>query len=618
MSRVISITTELWGNGELTVTDPVTGYYFADVEKTAGSALDAPACWLFAGCNMLFWSGWATAEGNFDTADDFYEYAISCWGIRSGGDEREAFYWWLDGGLSTGFPEYFPDGGNRFPGIPATEYGGRVTVQGAESHFALMRQFIDGGYGITLGIYAPGLAHSITCWGYEFDGESYYLYYSDSDDSKVADDRRHAEDRLKRTRITIIDNTLYLLDYNFGSNSSDAPNVRIGDFSCFIQYDPILIGNTEGFTDATAISRNAERRGRINANGDDDLFLLNINAESLALSLSFMSAEYASTATLYIYAPDLTPLYELTGDKLNLILPCADLGYVYLKVVGTAFIESDDPLANVYRLISCENGRWGEYGGLLRPLLGSTGTLYLTDTTALDHENFVGAIISGSHFKICASYATDSVDSAEICVENAEIESHIFITDIKNMSLVSMDASTPIVVRGNIDCSGGTLNISGNGENLAFNGYVTANTLVFNDFVGEFCGKIASDNIVISGASSVHLAAAVSFDLITIQLNGTPGRRPLLTAPKMELKGTAIELFISPELLDSSGYFALFPYSDTVESSLEVKLNSGESAAFFDLTVLTGFTAYGYDFTFATIDDMLFLDYSALPKATLA
>ena len=614
MSSVISISTELWGNGKLTVADPATGYYFSDVEKVLGSALDTPSCWLFAAANTLFWGGWATALDGFVTADDFYDYAISCWGARVGGDEREAFYWWLDGGVSTGFPEYFPDGGNRFPDLAATEYGGRITVSNAESHFALMRQFIDGGYGVTLGIYAAGLSHAISCWGYEFDGENYYLYYSDSDDTKAAADRRDAADTLLRSQISIVNGTLYLSDYRHAGNSPQSPQVRIGDFSCFIQYDPIYLGAAEEFASASVISCNEERRGRVNAVGDDDIFLLNLNAATLALALTFM-LDGDSEAELHIYAPDHTLLYADTGDTLKITLPSAGLEYVYLRVVGTVLIESDDPLANVYRLISCADGRWSASGGMLRPINGSTATLYVAD--AVSGDIFAGAIISGAHFKVCAGSAVGTVAAAELHIENALIESHISAVGVENNPLISIAASEHSTLRGNIDCPGGTLSLSGAGENLAFNGTVTAELLAFCDFIGEFNGKVVDAALVISGESKVFLTAAANFSNIAIHLDSASAA-PRLTAPQLELVGTAVELFISPELLTDGGFFALFSYFGAAESTLEIKLESGDSIAIFDLAAPVGFTACGYDFAFAVADDMLFLDYARLPETTLA
>ena len=194
------------------------GGTFADAEKNTLSTEDDDMCWAAAASNILEWAGWRGSDVLADT-DQIFDYFQDHW-TDAGGKMQYGWDWWFDGTYN-GPPTWStPDvaGGGFYHQVNFNEYFRKTwDPQGSMS---VIDQYLRGGYGTALGLYAPGVGHAVTIWGFEYDPDTpdYYsgIYITDSDDNEYGLPPR--PDSLKYYDVAFADTKWLLQDYS-GSDS---------------------------------------------------------------------------------------------------------------------------------------------------------------------------------------------------------------------------------------------------------------------------------------------------------------------------------------------------------------------------------------------------------------
>ena len=158
------------------------GGTWSDVNKNGND--DSLLCWAAAASNILEWTGWGTPADSTEQNifDEFKEH----W-TNKGGDPLYAWRWWLNGELPPTGSEWaqvnVSGGGNYWSGVNFWDYYYQDTIK--TSVMGSLSSYLKSGYGVTLGVYTNGGAHSLTAWGYDYDSSGNYtaVWVSDSDDN---------------------------------------------------------------------------------------------------------------------------------------------------------------------------------------------------------------------------------------------------------------------------------------------------------------------------------------------------------------------------------------------------------------------------------------------------
>ena len=366
------LSTTLWGHDYLPelYTSPqpakpndVGGCYFADAEKL-NELQDQLYCWAGTTANLLTWGGWAANSPlAFADEDETLEYFIDYW-KNEGGQDRDAFSWFVNGTGDSGDIIVPAEGGNLFPTLDAGEYQFTVTADEAGGDFAvLLLSSFNAGYGVGLSIYSDaGMAHAITGWGYEVVGNDIYLYYSDSDSDywDGSFDRREAPNRLSKTKFTFNrkDGRFYLEDYQV----SDA---YLGEFTAIRQFDKIFLGENETFDDARQLEFSdgqTVRAGNIDGREDDDYYVFSTQFTGeidIRVAMN-CPAEFLSGITVSLFDAAKNLIWQAAEAALEQVysfIAAANLNY-YLKVEGDAFTADNTALPlelNTYRVEVTKN-----------------------------------------------------------------------------------------------------------------------------------------------------------------------------------------------------------------------------------------------------------------------
>ncbi len=355
----IVLSTVLWGHDWLPerYSDPapsrpndVTGYYFADAEKLLISQ-DMLYCWGGASSNLLTWAGWAVAANpEWDNEDKVLEYYIDHW-KNEGGYDADGFSWFLNGVGATGMIDVPMDGGNLFPTIDYRSVTVNLNATAYQENFAdALSDCFDAGFGVGFNIYSDsGMAHAITGWGYEVDGDDFYVYYSDSDSDYWggSEDRRDAVNRLSRSLLDYNeeDGRWYMSDYGI-------TGTYLGDVEGIRQFDKKMLGQNETFDDARNLEFNGnqiERAGNLDGENDDDYYMFSTyyDAEILLLVAMAFDDPILTGINITLYAEDKSSVLYTTSDYATSqeyrFLAGINSTY-YLLVCGSAAV-SDDELA---------------------------------------------------------------------------------------------------------------------------------------------------------------------------------------------------------------------------------------------------------------------------------
>ncbi len=532
------ITSEAWGDENLSTVDPLTGIAYADTEKTIADKNDDNDCWLAAAANIMFWGGWVTA-GDISIAneDRFFSFAVSCWG-DVGGFEGDALYWWLNGSVVDENYSTPPlSGGGRLPQLdPADNLLEFYSAQYDKAD--MVCKMIDAGFGVTLGITNPDMSHAITCWGYEkIDGEL-YIFYSDSDDNKNTNyaDRSKAPDSLKRTRISYNSATG---EYNLADYRMEAV---LHDLTAFRQYDVVMSGQNEDLTGtAKTVTVGTERRGRFDAENDDDAYRLTAPDTNLALAVSAAVAESQFTFELYDASGNLLAAQTALSAALNLSVVSGD--DYYLRITGSGQLDHSDFLRGVYAINSAGDGgravKWSDGEATIAAVAhGSSETFALSDhseyfSSALNSysaafigldaaTNFYGGSLNGDTTGNCRFYFENGRIKTLYGGGGGKVEGDISIVTSGDTILASLlygggggvGADVAGNVRLDLNFSKCTGNIFGGSFNAAVGGTVTLKIgsgqlsgLIFGGgraYEENSSADTGDINITISGAAVSH------------------------------------------------------------------------------------------------------------------
>ncbi len=186
-------------------------------------------CWAASASNVLAWTGWGVVDGMYD-ADEIFDYFEAHW-TDEGGWQDAGWEWWFSGINVTsgwGAAEVDVPGGGFYQRLNADDYM-RSESDDTQTMQAI-DEFLRAGYGCGLGIYSDtGMAHAITAWGFNYDGDESNpdyvgVWITDSDDDKSL---ANAPDRLRYFEVewSAGDGRWYMQDY-YGLN-----NVYISEVS---------------------------------------------------------------------------------------------------------------------------------------------------------------------------------------------------------------------------------------------------------------------------------------------------------------------------------------------------------------------------------------------------
>ena len=251
---------------------------WADAEKDATSTEDDLLCWAATASNMLEWTGWGFA-GGMVKSDQMFDYFEEHW-TDEGGLPEYAIEWWLNGtngkAGSPGWSQVDVAGGNFYPAFDHNSY-----IE-FDSNSANVMNHIDdwtaAGYGMGLSLRGGGLAHEVTCWGYNYDAadpDGYVgVWISDSDNDKGVANGYEAPNELH----------YYAIDWDTTDHHWN--------------FDSYVAGSHLGY--ATGLPRYSA--GTVTLNGDQDSADQN-DAFNVALDATGMYLEVHINGTLKYSAP---------------------------------------------------------------------------------------------------------------------------------------------------------------------------------------------------------------------------------------------------------------------------------------------------------------------------
>ncbi len=203
------------------------GGEWSDAEKKPSVPDDELLCWAATASNVLNWTGWGIVD-DMTTAKQDFTYFINHW-TDEGSFMEYGWHWWFDGTEPT--PDDYSYGMGAFVNVPGGDFYSGENFEDyyheswdETSSLQTIDEYLHNGYGVGLAIYSDyGLAHAITCWGFNYDpaNPSDYkgIWVTDSDDDM---DMENAPDRLR----------YYEVDYHNGAwffdNIYGYSNVYIG------------------------------------------------------------------------------------------------------------------------------------------------------------------------------------------------------------------------------------------------------------------------------------------------------------------------------------------------------------------------------------------------------
>ena len=146
------------------------GGTWSDAEKDAADPNDDEMCWAAIAANILDWTGWGDV-GGMTNDDQMFQYYVDHW-TNSGGMMEYAWAWWFDGNnYGPSFPPTWSQvdvpGGNFHPTEDFSDYYFEHTDE-ATAMFAV-DDYLRAGLGVSVTVFAPGFAHGLTVWGFNYD-----------------------------------------------------------------------------------------------------------------------------------------------------------------------------------------------------------------------------------------------------------------------------------------------------------------------------------------------------------------------------------------------------------------------------------------------------------------
>jgi hypothetical protein len=168
------------------------GGTWSDAEKSPANSEDDMMCWAASASNVLAWSGWGHV-GNINGADQIFSYYQNHW-TDKGGSAYYAWDWWFDGTNNSqsgsyarsGWAQVDVPGGGFYPSKNFKDYF-RYSSN-ARNALSSIDSFLHNGYGTSLAVFSPVIAHAVTVWGVDYNpynpSEYYGIWITDSDNSK--------------------------------------------------------------------------------------------------------------------------------------------------------------------------------------------------------------------------------------------------------------------------------------------------------------------------------------------------------------------------------------------------------------------------------------------------
>ncbi len=194
------------------------GGIWSDAEKSSDNTEDDLLCWAASSSNILEWTGWGLVGGMTNT-DQMFQYFQDHW-TDLGGNPYYAWDWWFDGtndGPSdSNWAQVDVPGGGFWLGEDINDY--RHFSDDDPTAMSTIDSWLHDGYGMTLSI-GGAMAHSITCWGFDYSDLDGYLgvWVTDSDDDKGGAAPR--PDSLRYYDVALSGGQWWLQDYYGASNS---------------------------------------------------------------------------------------------------------------------------------------------------------------------------------------------------------------------------------------------------------------------------------------------------------------------------------------------------------------------------------------------------------------
>ncbi|NLE36900.1 MAG: calcium-binding protein, partial [Pirellulaceae bacterium] len=165
---------------------------WSDAEKEQTSTEDDLLCWAAVASNMLEWTGWGFVDGMY-RSDQLFDYYETHW-TDEGGLPEFALQWFFSGvngsAGSPGWSQVDVAGGAFYPDFDPYSL---MHIEDANANImTAIDAYANAGHAMGLSLRGAGLAHEVTCWGFNYDpaDPDYYLgiWITDSDDNKnVAD-----------------------------------------------------------------------------------------------------------------------------------------------------------------------------------------------------------------------------------------------------------------------------------------------------------------------------------------------------------------------------------------------------------------------------------------------
>jgi hypothetical protein len=168
------------------------GGAWSDTEKSPTNSQDDMMCWAASASNVLQWTGWGKVSG-MKAADSIFAYYQNHW-TDQGGSAYYGWEWWFDGTNNSqggyyakaGWAQVDVPGGGFYPQENFFNYF--RSSSNVANALQTIDQFQRSGYGTSLAVFSPTIAHAITCWGFDYNpakpGEYYGIWVTDSDDDK--------------------------------------------------------------------------------------------------------------------------------------------------------------------------------------------------------------------------------------------------------------------------------------------------------------------------------------------------------------------------------------------------------------------------------------------------
>ena len=184
-----------------------------DAEKSPANPDDDYMCWAASASNVLQWTGWGDVAG-LKTSDAIFSYFVQHW-TDNGGLMQYGWEWWFNGTNEMqgrrGWSQVNVPGGDFYPTYDFSQY---LSVE-SNPRLAMtaIKNNLQAGNGVGIGIYTRKGGHAITAWGIRYDSATNQplgIWVTDSDDS---DSQANPPDLLQYYAVDNLGGKFYLRNF---------------------------------------------------------------------------------------------------------------------------------------------------------------------------------------------------------------------------------------------------------------------------------------------------------------------------------------------------------------------------------------------------------------------